>query len=215
MILLLLACVDARRPLTFPIRYAELPSATLVVPGGTLQVDAATLQISDLHLQTEPSASTAFWGFPWASSAVAHPGHEFAGSVRGELIGEWDLDLLAPTELGVVDAYEGSIATGSVLLDEAQWVVRGTYTTASGSWPVDLQLTVDGVVTNIPLDLELNADTPPAELVLHLDLAQALSFSSWQDTDADGSITVQDGPFLNTMNFGLTSTSSWVLEETP
>ena len=63
----------------------------------------------------------------------------------------------------------------------------------------------------------MSADSPPAGLVLTIDLAHALSFVDWRTADADGdaTLTTADGALANTVLFGVVATPTWTLTVEP
>jgi hypothetical protein len=205
------ACVDPpRRPLSFPVAF-QGDSSSLEIDGGTLVFEQAIASVSDLHAEGAPQ--TARWSFSPFAAAYAHPGHDFAGDVRAELLGVWTLDLLGGHQvLGQAEAYEGDLASARFsLAGDPAFAVRGTFTGPDGALPFDLQLPIDQLVSGLQLEGELDADAPPAELTLRADLAHALSFVTWSDTNADGSLTVDDGDTANTLLFGATSAATWAI----
>lgn len=212
---LLAGCADDRALLPVPVTVT--PSAAEVQPaeGVTATLTAASMTLTDLRL--EAPAETARRGpiLPFISPALAHPGHDFAGDVAGELVGTWTLDLLAgPTALGSASCYEGSYATGRVgILPSPSVLLEGTATTLAGEVAFRFTLEPDQEITGIPFAVELDADAPPAGITLGVDLGHALSFVDWAtpDGDGDGLLTEADGVLANTVLFGVVATPTFTL----
>lgn len=210
MILSLLACIDARAPVAMPVRF-EGGSPDLQLEAGAIHLDRAELEVADLRMESAPVAR---WLPSLVGTATAHPGHEFAGSVRGELLGSWTLDLVGPpTDLGTAEGWEGDVATAS--FDAGTLVLAGTWTGPEGSVPFDLEVEVDRPIVGVESLFSLDADEPPSlSLSAHVD--HALGFVEWAETDGDGIVTAADGTLRNTALFGITSSTSWTLaQESP
>lgn len=208
------ACaVEDRLSLTTPVTARALADEPLSpAPGVTVTLTEATVTVADLRLEAPPAVA---WRPRLVSTAYAHPGHDPAGGVAGELLGEWRLDLLGEDlPLGEARCYEGPIATARLGLRPTPALVLAGVADVDGvERPFTLTLTPDQEVTGLPLEAELRAEAPPAGLSLSVDLHHGLSFIDWRapDADADGALTEADGATLNTALFGLTSTPTWRL----
>jgi hypothetical protein len=212
--LLLTGCaVDDRLALTVPVTARALENAPLSpAEGVTLTLTEAQLTLADLRLEApaivarRPSLLRA---------AHAHPGHDPAGGVAGELLGEWTLDLLGEdTALGDASCYEGPLATARLsLVPTPALTLVGVAEVDGAARPFTLTLSPEHEVTGLSIEAELDAASPPGGLSLSMDLNHGLSFIDWRtpDTDGDGALTEADGATLNTALFGLTSTLSWRL----
>lgn len=205
---LMFACIPDRELLSVPVT-AEPGEASFASGDATVQLTEASLTLSDLRLEA-PAETARRWTL--ISSAHAHPGHESAGGVFGELIGEWTLDLLGEEVLlGESDCYEGSYATAHLTLSEA--TLAGTTTVDGTARAFSLVLSPEQAITGIDFILDLSAEAPPSGLVLSFDLQHALSFVDWRidDADADGVLTVADGDLGSTAQFGVVSTPTYTL----
>ena len=205
--------VDDRLALSVPVTALALTDASLSPADGvTLTLTTAQLTLADLRLEA-PAALA--WRPPWPPAAYAHPGHDLAGGVAGELLGEWTLDLLGEdSPLGEALCYEGPLATARLSLRPTPALSLAGLAVVDGvERPFALTLAPDQEVTGLPIEAELSAASPPAGLSLSIDLSHGLSFIDWRtsDTDGDGTLTEADGATLNTALFGLTSTPSWRL----
>ncbi|MEZ4320228.1 MAG: hypothetical protein R3F61_22305 [Myxococcota bacterium] len=212
MVLLLLACVDGRDPVVLPTTFTGSP-ASFALDSGTVTLERAELVAADLRLEAPPVVA---WFPSLVASARAHPGHEFAGSVRGELLGEWSLDLVGGDQvLGAGQGWEGDVATAR--FDAHGLILVGTWSGPDGDVPFDIALDVDRSIVGIDALLTLDASRPDG-LALGVDLPHALGFVEWDDTDGDGTLTEADGTLANTVVFGITSSTTWALapaSETP
>jgi hypothetical protein len=210
----LLGCaVEDRRALTIPVTALASPSDVLSpVEGVTLTLTEARVTVADLRLEAPAAVA---WRPRLVSTAYAHPGHDPAGGVSGELLGEWTLDLLGEDlSLGDALCYEGPLATARLSLSPTPALtIGGLVTVDAVERPFFITLSPDQDVLGMPLEAELDADAPPAGLHLAVDLEHGLSFIDWRtpDTDGDGALTEADGTTLNTALFGLTSTPTWRL----
>jgi hypothetical protein len=200
--------------MSVPVTAASAEATIEPAAGVAVTLTSATLTLSDLRLETP---ATARWTprVPGVSAALAHPGHDFAGSVAGELTGTWTLDLLADsTRLGDASCYEGDYATARLtLLPDPAAAFTGTVSVAGVDRAFRLDLTPDQAITGILFEATLSAEAPPAGLTLSFDLAHALSFVDWStpDADGDGVLTTADGPVANTALFGLVATPTYTL----
>ena len=212
--MLLLGCaVDDRLALTVPVTALALDDATLrPADGVSLTLTTAQITLADLRLEAPAAVS---WRPRLLPVVYAHPGHDLAGGVAGELLGEWTLDLLGDDlVLGEALCYEGPLATARLsLLPTPALRLAGLALVDGVERPFSLTLSPDQEITGAPLEAELSAASPPGGLRLSVDLNHGLSFIDWRtsDTDADGTFTEADGATLNTALFGLTSTPTWRL----
>lgn len=201
MILLFLACADGRALLSVP------TTATASLPT-ELSFQTAALSLADLRMESPPETAALSWLIP---TAHAHPGHDFAGEVAGELVGTWTLDLLVEaTDLGEASMYEGDYLSARFDLpgEDIQPVV---HLVGDGPLPFDLSLDLSEDITGLDFEATVTADKPPAGLRLTIDVAHMLSYLDWTDTDGDGVLTTADGDTLNTFLFGVTSTPTYLL----
>lgn len=211
MILLLFACAQDRALLGIP---AQLQPHTAVVepaPGVVLTLEEAAVAAAALTL----SAPTATATRRWPRAAWAHPGHEQAGTLYGELLGPWTLDLLAGQDLGDAAVYAGDYAEAQLTLSPTPAAtLRGTATVDGVARPFALELAPEQRVSGLPFAYTLSAEAPWAGLTLEVDLAHALSFIDWRapDADGDGVLTAADGTTRSTALFGLQSTPTWTLQ---
>lgn len=207
---ILTGCSEDRKALQLPVEHVP-SAASLALEGGvTVELSAALLTVADLQLEAPAETARARTGWSLISTAHAHPGHDAAGELVGELAGSFSLDLLGEgSELGVAQCYEGELATASLtLLSEPAAVVEGTATVGTETRAFSFVLAPEQDITGITLSGELDAERPPRALVYAVDLAQALSAVDWStpDEDADGLLTTADGELANTVAFGLNST---------
>lgn len=214
-LLLLTGCAEDRVLLSIPVHVLPSASTAELDDGVTVELTAASLTLSDLRL--EGPAQTAARHRPWSlvSTAHAHPGHDFAGEVAGELTGTWTVDLLGEqTLLGDASCYDGEVATARVRLDPDPGVrLEGTATVDGEVRPFAFAVAPDQEVTGIAFAATLDADAVPAGVAVSVDLAHALSFVDWTtpDGDGDGLLTVGDGELENTVLFGIVSSPSYSL----
>lgn len=215
---LLLACAGSDRALLqIPVAFRASEADLSLGDGVAVTLTAATVTLSDLRLEA-PAATAGLWRWLPLSTAHAHPGHDFAGDVSGELTGTWTLDLLADQELGTASCYEGAYATGRLTVEpEPVSALEGTVTVDGVALPFHFEETPDQEITGLLFDALFDAEAPPSGIALGVDLAHALSYADWRagDTDGDGALTVADGSFANTVLFGLVSTPTWTLTLEP
>jgi len=141
-----------------------------------------------------------------ASSAWAHPGHDDAGPVGGELLGAFPVDLTqAEVALGQASMYEGDYV-GAELAYEGEVVFEGT---VDGT-PFAFTVTPSQALTAIDFDASFAASDAPT-LELRVDAAWALSFVDWGagDADGDGVVTESDGDQASLLLFGLHSNEGY------
>ena len=217
MLILLLACGAADRALlTVPVTFAGVAPDVAPAEGVTLTLTEASVTLSDLRM--ENPAQTAL-RVPFISAAYAHPGHDFAGGLAGELTGTWTLDLLGEdVPLGDASCYEGDYATARVSASpDPLTVLAGTATVDGTVTAFRFEVAPDQEITGLSFQTTMSADSPPAGLVLTIDLAQALSFVDWRTADADGdaTLTTADGALANTVLFGVVATPTWTLTLEP
>ncbi len=212
---LAVACAPGRTVVQVPVAFA--PSSPDVVPGDgvSIALDDASVTVAHLRLESPPDP-TARWRLPsLISTAVAHPGHDFAGGVSGELLGTWTLDLLGdPVPLGSATLQDGAYATARLQVEASPVLtMSGTATVDGDPIPFGLEAAIAQEITGIPFDLTLDPETPPEALTLSVDLDHALSFVDWRtDPGADGLLTIDDGAVGHTLTFGVVSTPTWTLE---
>lgn len=216
----MLACVPDRDLLALPARFEASPAALTLEDGGTATLEQATWTIGSLRLEA-PASSTQDTGSALLrhlspiSVAHAHPGHESAGGVLGELLGEWELDLLSDQDLGTLQLYEGELATGRLEL-AGTLRLQGVAELDGALHPFDLAVESDAEVTGLPLEAQVVSTDPPSALVLSLDPAHALSWVDLSaDSDDDGLLTAADDGVENSFSFGALSTPTYSLTLEP
>lgn len=218
-LLLALACVDDRALLTVPVATATSASELSPVEGVSVTLTRAELTLSDLRMEG-PATTAGRWTPPrLVATAHAHPGHDFAGQIGGELVGSWTLDLLAaPVDLGAASCYTGAYATGRLNLEPSPEVtLEGVATTPTGDVPFRFAVQPDQEITGVPFEVVIDEAAPPAGITLGVDLEHALSFVDWAtpDADSDGVLTTADGLLANTVLFGVVATPTFTLTLEP
>lgn len=210
MFLLLSACAADRALLSAPVTLTPAQADFVLESGVEISLTGASLTVSSLRL--ESPAETAWRRRSLIPAAHAHPGHDFAGAVAGELIGTWTLDLLGESvSLGEAACYEGEYATARLeVLPEPGVQLDGTATVDGEVRDFSFSLAPDQEITGIPFAATLSADAPPSAVLLSVDLAHALSYADWH-TDSDGVLTTADGALENTVLFGMVSTPTYTL----
>lgn len=191
--------------------------ATFELDGAAVQLDLVRVQVTDLRLQAPPEATAARrWTLPGV--AHAHPGHDFTGDVMGELLGTWDLDLLAaPVELGTAACYSGDYETARLQVGTAR--LQGSLARDGVDLPFDLVLDLaQAEVTGIPLSWTLADEGAAPTLVLTgapQTMLAAAALAQAVDTDGDGQLTLSDGTLANSAPFGLLTTPAWTVQALP
>ena len=211
------ACTADRALLEIPVTIAPSADTVTTDDGVALTLTTASYTLSDLRFEypADTTASVMRLLSP-TPVAHAHPGHDFAGGVGGELLGTWTVDLLAgPIDLGAASVYDGAFGTGRLTLPEGGVVrLQGAASTADGARAFAFEVAPDAAVTGIPFQVTLDAEHPPRAIVLSVDVGHALSFVDWStpDEDADGVLTTADGLLTNTVSFGVVATPSFTLQ---
>ena len=185
--------------------------------GTSFEMTTATLRFGNVRLEAPPEEIT--WRPTLVRRAWAHPGHDFAGSAAGELLGTFEVDLLAgEQDLGVASMLEGDYASARLdwPADVAAVELSGTVTLPGGApLPFEFAVREERQITGMQLIAEVHADTPPTHLTLRLDLATMLGFTAWttaSDEDGDGTLTAADGTLANTVSFGARTSAAWTWE---
>jgi hypothetical protein len=208
-LLLLLACIDGRVPVEVAIDFEPVVPTSTDVAEGSLVFETFTVTVSNLRLLGAPDPLSA-WRPSLMAAAYAHPGHEFAGAVRAELLGEHTLDAVGePQPLGVAGGFSGDVVAARIELYEAH--VTGRLETADGVLPFDVFLPLDRPLPG----LDLSASLVPERLetfTLAFDADAALAFVEWSDENGDGRLDGADERFFNTFVFGVSSLDAWSLE---
>ena len=192
-------------------------AAAFELDGVTVQLDLALVQVTDLRMQAPPEATAArAWTLPGV--AHAHPGHDFSGDVMGELLGTWDLDLLAaPVELAAAACYSGDYETARLQVGTAR--LQGRLARDGVDLPFDLVLDLEQAeVTGIPLSWTLAAEGAVPTLVLTgapQTMLAAAALAQAADSDGDGQLTISDGTLANSAPFGLLTTPAWTIQALP
>lgn len=211
---LLVGCTADRVLVQVPVEVEPTPAELSTDDGTTVRLTAASLVLADLRFEHPATTTASLWrALSPIPVAQAHPGHDFAGGVGGELVGQWTVDLLGPgSELGVAGLYDGSYATGHLTLPAGGLVIlEGTASTGSGERSFRFELEPDHEVTGIPFEVEVVPETPPTRIVLGFDAGHALSFVDWSTPAAGEQLTLDDGVLRNTVDFGVVATPSYTL----
>ena len=209
---LLAACTsDSRRALAVPVEAGGTDPALFVAAGDVeIHLEEARLQVADLRLE-QPS-EVARRSLAFIRTARAHPGHDHGGDVVGELLGAWELDLLAgPSSLGEATCLEGELATGRLLVSgEPAAVLAGSASLPTGEERAfRFEMSLDQEISSITLSGTLDADAPPAGITLGISPAAMLSYADWNTDDGDGLLTLVDGLLGNTVPFGVANSTSF------
>lgn len=210
-------CVPGAVLREMEIEAGGMAAETVALPVGEVRFERFELTVLDLRLH-EPLAA-AWLGLPGlgvvgTKAARAHPGHEGAGDVRGELPGAFPLDLLRPPiSLGTAQVYSGQLDSLSLGVGAAE--LRGTLQRDGQSLPFAFALDLGGErVEGIVLGLDLPAEGPAPRLVLRGDPSSFVARSllaQAEDTDGDGALGLADGSLENSLAFGLRSTTIWTV----
>lgn len=185
--------------------------------GHTITITEATLPIADVRL--ESPAEEVVWSFSLLPAAYAHPGHDFAGSVAGEWLGEGALWLDGEEEqrLGIASCYTGDYASGRFQL-RGDYVIAGTVALAGGGEvPFRFAAPIDRLVSGVSFVARLAEEPAPRGVLLGVTTELLLRWVDWSTDPVDGELTLEDGALGNSVPFGLTSSASWMftLDETP
>lgn len=210
---LLAGCAEDRTLLGVPVHVAPSSSTLELAEGVTVELTTASLTLSDLRLEAPAETASVRRSWSLIPTARAHPGHDFAGAVAGELTGTWTVDLLGEdTPLGEAACYDGAYATARVhLLPEPLAVLEGIATVQGEARAFSFGLAPDQEITGLPFAVTLDADAPPSGITLSVDLSHALSFVDWTtpDDDGDALLTTADGELGHTVRFGVVSSPSF------
>ena len=192
---------------------ATAPAGTSWVDedGHAFQLEEGTLTIADLLLMEPNPLVARSWADWLLPTAYAHPGHDSAGPVAGELLGEYPIDLAADeVALGFAPLYEGDYGGA-----ELSYVGAARFVGTVDGRPFAITVTPDQHITAIPFDARFTmADAPVLEL--SIDAAWMLSFVDWDDLpddDGDGILTEADGDVANLVRFGLHSNAAFAVSE--
>jgi hypothetical protein len=206
-LLLLAACAqDQRETLMVPVQATGLGEAVVVTEDDVeVQLDEAWIVLADLRLEA-PS-----------TSAAKHPGHDFSGATSCELLGSWELDLLAePVVLGDATCLDGELATGRLVLaaTPALLLAGKAVLPDAAERSFSFELDLDDEVTGIPVEAWLDAAAPPAGITVGVAPQAMLSFVDWSSADSDGdeTLTTADDLLGNTVPFGAVSTASFSID---
>jgi hypothetical protein len=206
-LLLILGCIDGRDPVDVPVTFEADSMEGL---DASLTLDRLTVELSNLRLLGAPDP---FAWLPTPSllpAAYAHPGHDFAGSVRAELLGTHVVDALAgPTLMGIAEGYTGDVATSRIELASATLI--GSYRSLGGDLAIDVVVPLERSLSGLPVGTEIDLASPNA-YALHFSTQDALAFVVFEDENDDGALTEADTAFFNTLVFGLSSLDAWTLE---
>jgi hypothetical protein len=205
----LAACtVDQPALVGVPVSAGGAWTGAATLDGVPVRLDEASVTFADLRLKAPAAPVVRFGGF--GAAAWAHPGHDFAGDVVGELLGSFTVDLLGEdTPIGEATCYAGATETATIQLAGEVRLV-GVATVDGVDRPFRLIVTEDTLVDGIPFEATIAAESPspllvladPAELLSHVDLRTP-------DADGDGALTIADGVVENTLRFGARSVLAW------
>lgn len=210
LLLLLAACGDpARRTVDLALAVEAAP-ASWTTEGVTWTLSEATLEVAALRFR-EPAPVA--WLDLVLPTAHAHPGHAPDAGVVGEWLGPASLDLLQGGALGPATFFEGPVAEGEGELARAHLV--GTVALPDRVVDVDFLVDAPQEVLGMHADLEVDADTPPARLVLALDLPGVLAGLDPSTVPAAGPWTLDEPATRNTLIFDLVHGSRWSWKESP
>lgn len=216
---------DTRRSMDVAVSAAGIDPVPFYGPGDVeVTLSVATVDFANIRLE-QPGESARLRHprppFTLVRSAHAHPGHEGFGDTTCELLGSWHLDLLSTDgiDLGAANCLEGDLATGRLLLSGTPAVLlKGTATLPEGDVrSFDFEVDLDQEATGIPISATLDADDPPRGIRLTMAPSVMLNWADWgsDDTDGDGVLTLADDLLVNTVPFGVLSTSAYALAVDP
>ena len=183
--------------------------------GRVIALERGEITLQDLYLH-EPAATHVASFHPLdllIPSAYAHPGHDDAGSVAGEMLGRWRVDLAAGVQpLGTAALYEGAFASATLGLASEVAFLEGTVTDEAGTRPFAFSLVPDQELTGLPFEARFEASDTPT-LRIEIDPAWILSFVDLgaPDTDGDGLLTGGDGDNEALLRFGVHSTGGYAV----
>lgn len=208
-VLWLASCAVDRQLVQVPVR--EVGSASEFSPesGVDVRIDRAVLHVADFRFE---GPATASWSLPSLSStAWAHPGHDFAGEVGGELVGTFEVDVLGEErELGIAECFEGTYATARFDL-RGPVELEGIATVDGQDRPFRFHFEAEEDISGVPFEAVIEPGDP--SVLLAIDLEHALSFVDWRtpDDDGDAVLTLSDGQIANTFTFGVHSTATYTM----
>lgn len=213
----LIGCADGREALSVPVVFVPAEAAFALDEAVEITLTEARLTISDLHLLTPDHGTARLGAWSPIGTAHAHPGHGGTGSVTGELLGSWSLDLLgAPTELGAASCWEGDTATARwVFPAEPAATLVGTATVHGIEHPFAFTVAPDHSLEGLPFVASLQADRPLSRITLAADPARILSFIDWSSLPDQTPLTEVDPALENSVIAGLLSTRSYLLTPEP
>ena len=117
LLLLYTGCAADRALMEVPVSLLASGSQVETDEGVAITLDTASATISDLRFEAPAATAWRWSGWSPIRAARAHPGHDFAGDVAGELVGTWTVDLLGDDlELGNAACYEGTYASARLTL---------------------------------------------------------------------------------------------------
>lgn len=218
LVLLWGACTlpEGRGELVAEIHAAPIAGASWTdVDGRHLTLQRASLTLGDLYLHEPAQTRTASFD-PLQlliGTAHAHPGHDDAGDVSGELLGTWRVDLLGGIQpLGDALVYEGALASATLALAPEPVVLEGTITDDAGTRPFAFEILPDQVLAGLPMEAQLSMHDTPT-LRIEIDAAWILSFADLDapDDDGDGVLTGADGDNASLIRFGVHSTGGYAV----
>ncbi len=208
------ACAT-KEPILLDLRLDLLPAASTrwTTPDGVeVSVTAAHVGLSQIQLSVPMQANaTNVLGGPIAK---AHPGHDLGGSVRGEFLGPWELDLVNGAEgIAQGQAWEDNYERAALgFSSEPASHLQGSVMMDGREVPFDLLLANASTIDGFPFPVQLKAGGSDT-IQIQADLTSILGSIDWNtpDADGDGTLTTADPPMAETTNFGLTSINSWNL----
>jgi hypothetical protein len=211
----MLGACATKEPILLDLRLDLLPAASTrwTTPDGVeVSVTAAHVGLSQIQLSVPMQANaTSVLG---GAQATAHPGHDLGGSVRGELLGPWELDLVNGAEgIAQGQAWEDNYERAALSFSsEPASNLQGTAMVDGREVPFDLLLANTTTIDGFPFPVQLKAGGSDT-IQIQADLTSILGSIDWNTPDAngDGTLTTVDPPMTETTTFGLTSINSWNL----
>lgn len=181
--------------------------------GDEVVLTEASVPIADVRLESPPEEVA--WTFSLLPVAYAHPGHDFAGSVAGEWLGEGALVLPSEEDLqplGDASCYTGDYATGRFQM-RGDYRLKGAVRPAGGDEvPFDFAAPIDRLVSGVSFVARMNEEPAPKGVVIGVYTELLLRWVDWStDPGEDGVLTIEDGALANSVPFGLLSSATWMM----
>lgn len=208
-----LACADGRSSLSVPVVIAPSEPNVVLEDGVEVSFDHAELTLADLRLEGPIETARRWPRLSLIQAAHAHPGHDAAGAVTGELLGAWTVDLLGdPVDAGSALCWEGDLSTARLGLPaEPAATFEGTASVDGTVRPFSFTVSPGVEVTGLPAEGTLDSADPLDRMTLSVDLAAVVTHIDWrtEDSDGDGILTIHDGDIDPTLHFGAVSSASY------